>query len=62
MADVKVGDPRPDGYLAFHEWANIQHKGGLRQQQCSTCGLWFFPQEQHSHGGAPRVRPSAHAW
>lgn len=54
MADVKqieVGDPRPDGYLAFHEWAEVQHKGGLRQQQCSTCGLWFFPQEQHSHGG-----------
>ena len=41
----KPGDPAPDGYLAWHEWAEVQHKAGLRQKQCGRCGLWRYPQE-----------------
>lgn len=41
----KAGDPAPDGYLAWHEWAEAQHKAGLRQKQCGRCGLWHYPQE-----------------
>lgn len=41
----KPGDQAPEGYLAWHEWAEVQHKAGLRQQQCGRCGLWRYPQE-----------------
>jgi predicted transcriptional regulator len=41
----RPGDPAPDGYLAWHEWAEAQHKAGLRQKQCGRCGLWRYPQE-----------------
>lgn len=41
----KPGDPAPDGYLAWHEWAETQHKAGLRQKECAKCGLWKYPQE-----------------
>lgn len=41
----KPGDPAPDSYLAWHEWAEAQHKAGLRQQQCGRCSLWRYPQE-----------------
>lgn len=40
----KIGDPEPQGYLDWHEWAEIQHKGGLRQTQCPRCSRWQFPQ------------------
>lgn len=43
--DFKPGDPAPSGYLAWHEWAEVQHKAGLRQAQCGRCGLWRFPQQ-----------------
>ena len=43
--DYKPGDQAPDGYLAWHEWAEVQHKAGLRQKQCGKCGLWRYPQE-----------------
>ena len=43
--DYKPGDMPPKGYLAWHEWADIQHKAGLRQVQCGRCGKWRFPQE-----------------
>ena len=43
--DYKPGDPAPEGYLAWHEWAEAQHKAGLRQKQCGKCGLWRYPQE-----------------
>lgn len=39
------GDPAPDGYLAWHEWAEIQAKAGLRQEQCGYCMRWWFPQQ-----------------
>lgn len=41
----RPGDQAPEGYLAWHEWAEIQHKAGLRQKQCGRCGLWRFPQQ-----------------
>lgn len=41
----KPGDPAPEGYLQWHEWAEAQHKAGLRQKQCGRCGLWRYPQE-----------------
>ena len=45
QATYKPGDQAPEGYLAWHEWAEAQHKAGLRQQQCGRCGLWRYPQE-----------------
>jgi hypothetical protein len=44
-----VGTLPPAGYVAWHYWAEDQHKGGLRQRQCKTCGLWKFPQEACRH-------------
>lgn len=41
----RPGDHAPEGYLAWHEWAEVQHKAGLRQQQCGRCGLWRYPQQ-----------------
>ena len=43
--DFKPGDQAPEGYLAWHEWAEVQHKAGLRQKECGRCGKWNFPQE-----------------
>ena len=40
----KAGDPKPAGYGARQEWAEIQVKGGLKQTQCGH-GKWLFPQE-----------------
>ena len=48
MPKYKPGDPRPEGYLQWHEWAEAQHKAGLRQRQCGRCGLWNYPQELSS--------------
>lgn len=45
QATYKPGDQAPSGYLAWHEWAEAQHKSGLRQKQCGQCGLWCYPQE-----------------
>lgn len=42
----KRGDPRPDGYLDWFEWAHVQHRGGLRQGLTPCCGKWLFPQEE----------------
>jgi hypothetical protein len=43
--NYKPGDPSPTGYLDWHEWAEIQHKAGLRQKECGRCGKWRYPQE-----------------
>lgn len=44
--DYAVGSQPPEGYLAWHEWAEIQSKKGkLKQCECGKCGLWKFPQE-----------------
>lgn len=39
------GVQAPEDYLAWHEWAEAQHKSGLRQKKCGRCGLWRYPQE-----------------
>lgn len=39
------GDQAPAGYLDWHEWAEVQHKAGLRQKECAQCGRWKYPQE-----------------
>ena len=43
--DFKPGDPPPDGYVAWHEWARVQLKAKLKQARCGVCGLLRFPQE-----------------
>lgn len=45
MPKFHVGEPAPAGYLAWHEWARVQHRAGLRQLRCARCGLWRFPRE-----------------
>ena len=45
VKEFKPGDQAPSGYLDWHEWARVQHKAGLRQQQCGKCSLWKYPQE-----------------
>lgn len=45
QATYKPGDLPPEGYLAWHEWAEVQHKAGLRQKECGRCGKWKYPQE-----------------
>ncbi len=41
----KPGDQPPEGYLAWHAWAEVQRKAGIKQVQCGKCGLWKTPQE-----------------
>lgn len=43
--DYEVGSMPPDGYLEWQEWAETQHKAGLRQKCCMSCGKWQYPQE-----------------
>lgn len=45
QASYAPGDPAPEGYLAWHEWANVQAKAGLKQVECGRCCRWKFPQE-----------------
>ena len=47
-SDFKPGDVQPDGYMEFFDWAEVQHKAGLRQVR-RACGLWHFPQETCEH-------------
>lgn len=41
----KPGDLPPDGYLEWHEWAEVQRKAGIKQVECGKCGRWKTPQE-----------------
>lgn len=41
----KPGDPPPEGYNEWHEWAKVQEKAGLKQERCGRCSKWRFPQE-----------------
>ena len=43
--EFKPGDQAPDGYLAWYDWAEVQHNAGLRQKECGRCGKWKYPQE-----------------
>lgn len=45
QSDYQPGDPAPEGYLAWHEWATTQQNAGLKQAKCGKCGLWKYPQE-----------------
>ena len=42
----KPGSQPPNGYIAWHSWAEAQHKAGLRQSWCVHCELWKYPQEK----------------
>lgn len=37
--------PKQLAYVAYHEWADRQHRKGVRQRKCSVCGLWLWPEE-----------------
>ena len=52
----KPGDPEPSSYLDWHAWAEVQHKAGLRQSQCSRCCLWRYPQQMSTREVAYEVR------
>lgn len=45
QATYQPGDLPPEGYLAWHEWAEVQRKAGIHQVACGRCGLWRTPQE-----------------
>lgn len=45
----KPGDPAPSGYMAWHAWADVQYRSGLRQKRCRGCGRFLFPQEVEGH-------------
>lgn len=45
----KPGDSAPLGYLAWHDWAEVQHRAGLRQVRCGHCLKHWFPQEVSGH-------------
>lgn len=51
MPFFKAGDKPPvnAGYLEWHEWADVQHKAGIRQTQCAGCRKWITPQELDDH-------------
>lgn len=46
--EYKPGDQPPNDYIDHQEWANVQMKAGLKQQRCSQCSLYCFPQEIYS--------------
>lgn len=45
QSTFKPGDLPPEGYLAWHEWAEVQNKAGIKQVRCGRCMLWRTPQE-----------------
>ena len=45
QATYKPGDLPPEGYLAWHEWAEVQRKAGIKQVPCGRCGRWQTPRE-----------------
>lgn len=49
VPEFKAGDPAPQGYTEWHEWAAVQHRAGLRQTRCKRCGKWLFPQQIDTH-------------
>jgi len=44
----KPGDQPPEGYGDWIEWAEVQHRAGLRQVR-RACGRFHFPQEVCPH-------------
>lgn len=49
----EAGSPPPQGYIAWHEWAAVQGRAGLKQRRCPTCKLFRFPQELSTVGARP---------
>jgi len=47
--EYKPGDLPPKGYLAWHEWAEVQRKAGIKQRPCKRCATWLTPQEIDAH-------------
>lgn len=45
QSDYKPGDLPPEGYLAWHDWAEVQRNAGIKQVRCGRCQLWKTPQE-----------------
>lgn len=45
--EFKPGDlpPPNEDYLAWHEWAEVQYRAGIKQVECGRCGRWKTPQE-----------------
>lgn len=46
MKQYPKGSSSPAGYVSWFDWAEAQHLHGLRQEQCKSCKLWFYPQER----------------
>ena len=49
----KPGDQPPFGHCDWMEWAEVQHKAGLRQRQCVKCDKYRYPQEIARWGRSP---------
>lgn len=45
VSNYKAGDLPPEGYLEWHEWAEVQRRSGIKQVTCGKCGVWNTPQE-----------------
>lgn len=58
--DFKPYDPEPEGYLAWHAWAEVQAKAKIPNRCCSTCGKWEFDHVA-CHPGAERYTARQHA-
>lgn len=45
--EYQPGSLPPSGYNGFFDWADVQEKAGLKQEMCSNCCLWKYPQEMY---------------
>jgi len=61
VSAYRKGDPAPEGYIAWHSWADVQHKAGLGQSVCSRCSLYQFPQELDADATALAGKPVCRA-
>jgi hypothetical protein len=55
--DYKPGDPPPQGYTAWHEWAEVQANAGLVDVRCCICCKFKFPQELSPNGYGKSASP-----
>lgn len=49
MPTYKPSDLPPEGYLQWHEWADVQRRAGIKQVECPSCSKWQTPQELSTH-------------
>ena len=52
------GDLPPEGYLQWHEWAEVQRKAGIKQVECGMCSKWQTPQELSGEKMTMKARTS----